>query len=78
MLRNSASGPHIGLPGQICAGLLPGKHRNLPPGRPKAAQRADFGAFPVAIRKNPERKADLRPGSTILRNIEYLILFRPH
>ncbi len=26
MLRDSASGPEIGLPGQILAGLLPGKH----------------------------------------------------
>jgi hypothetical protein len=27
MLRNSASGPEIGLPGRILAGLLPGRHR---------------------------------------------------
>jgi hypothetical protein len=26
MLRNSGSGPEIGLPGQILAGLLPGHH----------------------------------------------------
>ncbi len=26
VLRNSASGPEIGLPGRILAGLLPGKH----------------------------------------------------
>ena len=34
MVRNSASGPEIGLPGRILAGLLPGKHQNRPFGRP--------------------------------------------
>jgi hypothetical protein len=34
MLRNNASGPEIGLPGQILAGLLPGIHRHGPSGRP--------------------------------------------
>jgi hypothetical protein len=38
MLRNSASGPEICLPGRILAGLLPGKHRNRPSGRPKAGR----------------------------------------
>ncbi len=32
------------------AGLLPGRHRNRPFGRPKAGRRAEFGAFPVAVR----------------------------
>ena len=50
MLRNNASGPEIGLPGRILAGLLPEKHRNRPSGRPSAGRRADFGAFPVAVR----------------------------
>ncbi len=50
MLRNGASGPEIGLPGTILAGMLPGKHRNRPFGRPSAGRRADFGAFPVAVR----------------------------
>ena len=50
VLRNSASGPEIGLPGWILAGLLPGKHRNRSSGRPSAGRRADFGAFPVAVR----------------------------
>ncbi len=50
MLRSNASGPEIGLPGRILAGLLPGKHRNRPSGRPKAVRRADVGAFPVAVR----------------------------
>ena len=50
MLCNNASGPEIGLPGQILAGLLPGRHPNRPPGRPKVGRRADFGAFSVAVR----------------------------
>ena len=50
MLRSSASGLEISLPGRILAGLLPGKHRNRPSGRPKAGWRADVGAFPVAVR----------------------------
>ena len=33
MLRDSASGLEIGLPGRILAGLLPGKYRNRPSGR---------------------------------------------
>jgi hypothetical protein len=31
---------------------------------------ADFGAFPVAARQNPARKADFRPGSTIAYNYQ--------
>ncbi len=50
MLRNTASGLEIRLPGRILAGLLHGKHRNRPSGRPSAGRRADFGAFPVAVR----------------------------
>ncbi len=46
MLRNSASGPEIGLPGRILAGLLPRKYQN----RPSCGRRADFGVFPVAVR----------------------------
>ncbi len=33
MLLNSASGPEIGLPGQILAGLLLGRNQNRPSGR---------------------------------------------
>ncbi len=47
------------------AGLLPGRHRSRPFGRPTAGRRADFGSFPVAVRSNsagPE---------ALLRNIEY-------
>ncbi len=50
ILRNIASGPEIGLPGRILAGLLPGRHQNRPSGRPMAGRRADFGSFPVAVR----------------------------
>ncbi len=50
MLRNNASGPGIGLPGRILAGLLPGKHRNRISGRPSAGRRADVGSLPVAVR----------------------------
>ncbi len=43
--RKSASQAGFG------AGLLAGgKHRNRPSGRPKAAQGANFGVFPVAVR----------------------------
>ncbi len=50
MLRNGASGPLIGLPGRILAGLLPIKYRTRPSGRLSAGRRSDFGAFPVADR----------------------------
>ena len=55
-LRNSASGPEIGLPGRIFAGLL------QPSGRPKAGRRADFGALPVAVRpkSSPEARFPAR------------------
>ncbi len=39
------SGPEIGLPGRIVAGLLPAKNRSRPSGR-----RFDFRASPVAVR----------------------------
>jgi hypothetical protein len=39
MLRNSVSGPEIGLPGRILAGLLPGEHRHRPSGRPSDGQK---------------------------------------
>ncbi len=65
MLHNNVSGPEIGLTGRILAGLLLGKRRNRPSGRPSAGRRADFVAFPVAVQPNPARKADFRPGSTI-------------
>ncbi len=62
MLRNSASGPELGLPGRIFAALLPGKHRNRSSGRPSAGRRADFGAFPVAVRlkSGPEVRSSVR------------------
>ncbi len=51
MLRNRASGPAIGLPGRIWAGLLSGKHRNRP-GRPISGPEAllrniEYGCQPV-------------------------------
>ena len=62
MLRNSVSGPGTGLPGRILAGLLLGKHRNRPSGRPKADPRADLGAFPAAVRpeSGPEGRLTAR------------------
>jgi hypothetical protein len=68
MSRNRVSGPYIGLPGQIFAGLLLGKGRNQPSGRPKAGRRADLGAFLVVRPKsgqNQARKDQLRPGGAI-------------
>ena len=50
LLRNITSGPEIGLPGRIVTGLLPGKPRNRPAGRPAAGRRADFCIFVVAVR----------------------------
>ncbi len=52
MLRNNASGPEIGLPGWIFAALPPGK----------AGRRADFGAFPEAVRpkSSPEDRVPAR------------------
>ncbi len=66
MKRKSASGSEIGPPGRILTGLLPGKYRNRPPGRPSAGRRADFDAFPVAVRPKSGREGP----EAILRNIE--------
>ncbi len=67
MLLNSASGPEIGLPALILAGLLPENHPNRPSGRPRAGRRAYFRAFPAAVRP-PARKADFRLGSAIAKH----------
>ena len=70
-LRNSASGPDIGLPGRILAGLLLGKHRHGPSGRPKGR----FLCFPGSS------PAKIRPGRPIfgpealLRKIEFPQLY---
>ncbi len=53
MLRNSASGPLIGLPGRILHGLLPGKHRILRP-----------AGGPISALSRP---AKIRSGSTIAK-----------
>ena len=70
MLRNNASGPEIGLPGWILAGLLAGRHRSRPSSRPKAGRRADFGSFPVAVRpkSSPEGRFPAREHYRCLRN----------
>jgi hypothetical protein len=47
MLRNSAPGPEIGLPGRMSAGFLTGKHQHRHSGRPKSGRRADFDALPI-------------------------------
>ncbi len=62
MLRNIASGPEIGSPGRILDGVLPGKDRIRPSGRPKAGRRAEFCVFPVAVRpkSSPEGRFPAR------------------
>ena len=69
MLRNNASGPEIGLPGRIWAGLLPGKHRPAF-GRPEDRFRCFPGSSPAEIR--PGRP--ISGPEALLRNVEYLIL----
>ncbi len=49
-------GQKSGLPGRIVAGLLPGTHRNRPPGRPSAGRGAHFVVFPG------NSPATIRPG----------------
>ncbi len=51
MLRNSASGQEIGLPGRISAGFQSGKLPNQPFHWPKGSRRAEFDAFPTKIRQ---------------------------
>ncbi len=61
LLRNSASGLEIGLPGRISAGLLPGKHRDRPRGL------ANVGSFwgPFALVFGLKRgQHGLKTGST--------------
>ncbi len=67
MLRNNASGPEIGPQGQMLAGLLPGKNRNLPSGRPEGRFRFFPGGSPAKIR--PGRP--IYGPEAILHNIEY-------
>ncbi len=49
MLRNNGSGQDIGLPGRILAGLLPGKHRNWPSGRPEGRFQCVPGNSPATV-----------------------------
>ncbi len=70
MLRNSASGPEIGLPGWILAGLLPGKPRNGPSGPAEGRPESRFRCFPGS---SPAKLRPARPISgleALLRNIE--------
>ncbi len=53
VLRNSASGPEIGLPGRLSAGFQSGKPQN----RPSAGRVADFEAFPNRVRPKSEPEA---------------------
>ncbi len=71
MLRNSASGPEIGLPGQILAGLLPVSHKIGPP----AGRRPAGLSISVFPRCSPAKIRPRRPiygPEALLRNIEYL------
>ncbi len=58
MLRNSASGPEIGLQGRMSAGFESGKHQNRPSGRPEGR----FRGFPIRIRpkSRPEDRFSAR------------------
>jgi hypothetical protein len=64
-----ASGPEMGLPGRIAAGVLIGKTSKSD--RPKAGRRADFEALPTGIRpkSGPEARVPARKhwGSFLLR-----------
>ena len=70
MLRNSASGPDIELPGRISAGFKSGKPRHRPSGRLKAGRRTDFEVFrpegPYFRPEGPEMK-DFRPEGPEIR-----------
>jgi hypothetical protein len=68
MLRNSASGLYIGLPGRIQAGVLAGKHHNRVSGRPSAGRMAHCGAFPVAAKIPPGNSISRQ--EALLRNID--------
>ncbi len=68
MLRNTASGPEFGLPGQISAGFQSEKLQNRPSGRPKAGRMADFEAFRLESGRNHAREPDFRPGCNIAQH----------
>ncbi len=66
MIHNGASGPEIVLPRRISAGLWSqGNPPNRPSGRPSGGRGADFEVSRLESSRNPSRKTDLRPGSTI-------------
>ncbi len=64
--ETGTSGPEIGLPGRILAGLLPGEDRDRPSDRPSAGRRADFGAF-------PKGEGRLDPQNQVLRKVSQWI-----
>ena len=66
MLRNSASGPEIKLPGLILAGLLPGKHQNRPEGR--------FLVFPGGSPAEIPPESPISGPEALLHNIGYIQL----
>jgi hypothetical protein len=65
MLRNSASWPESGLPSRISPGSDKENLKNRPSGWTKAGRRAVFEVAPTESVRNPARKPDFRPGSTI-------------
>ncbi len=64
MFRNSASGPKIGLPRRIsdC-------YREDTEIGPSAGRRADFGAFPIAVRPKIWPAEPISGPEALLRNI---------
>ena len=68
MLRNNASGPAIGFPGRLLAGLPAGTNRNWPSGRHSGGRRAEFVFVRYVSGQNPVRKGDLRPRSIVAQH----------
>jgi hypothetical protein len=56
----------------MLAGLLSGRSRNRPSGRPSADRRADFGAFTVAVQPKSSPEGRFPSRKALLRNIEHL------
>ncbi len=65
MLRNSASGPEIGLPGRMSAAFNSAESQNRPSGRPSAAGELILRFFRAEAGQNLSWKPDCKPGSTI-------------
>ncbi len=69
ILRNNDFGTGFGLPGPISAGLKSGKPEKK---RPAAGRGANFEASRLESGRNPARKPDFRPGSTIAQHRVHL------